>query len=231
MCAAKESWRDPGNVYSYMSASAVAQSLIHQLEIGAGESLTGIYFNDSDHFVAFTDKAFYWVRKEREVICRYSSILRTKLPDDAQDVSDERAIEVVLKNGDFIFLPVFNDSDGVEDIYFISRMLNRLITASINIQSLEDMIARLNAAYEDYKLNPASWRTPMPTQYFESVIAYLYTCLDQCSKGEPILNLSPEQNLRIDQPQTWQLIAEVLLAPKTFDPATKKHQTEGDGED
>jgi len=228
MSAEKESWRDPGNVYSYMSASAVAQSLIQQLEIGAGESLTGIYFNDSDHFIAFTDKAFYWVRKEREVICPYSTIQRTKLPDDAQDVSDERAIEVVLKNGDFIFLPIFNDSDGIEDIYCISRMLNHLINLSINIQSLEDMIAKLNAAYEDYKLNPNSWKTPMPVEYFESVIAYLYACLDKCAKGETYLGVSQEQNLSINQPKTWQLIAEILLAPKTFDPATKLHHTRGD---
>ncbi|MBS1995920.1 MAG: hypothetical protein JSS86_06400 [Cyanobacteria bacterium SZAS LIN-2] len=231
MCAAaRESGRDPAkdsglkNIYSYMTAQAVSPSLIHQLEIGAGETLIGIYFNSPDHLIAFTDKAFYWLRSEREVICHYSSILRTKLPDDEQDVRDERAIEIALKNGDFLFLPIFNDTDGVEDIYCLAEMLDVWIDASINIRALEDMIAKLNAAFEEYKVKPSSWNVPLPVEYFESVIGYLYQCLDNCVSGKPFLNISNDQYLNINQPRTWQLIAQILLAPKTFDPTkSSKH--------
>jgi|GEM_PF-3074603 len=235
MCAASESGKDPKNksfaddIYSYVSSSAASQPLSYHLEIGAGESIIGIYFNDPTHFVAFTGRAFYWVRKEREVICPYSTILRTKLPDTAEEVSDERAIEIALKNGDFLFLPIFNDSDGIEDIYGIFEMLNQLISASINIKALEDMIAKLNFEFEQYKLDPDTWQTPFPVKYFESVIAFLYNCLDQCAKGESVLKLSNEEFLNIDQPKTWQLIAQILLAPKTFS-ASWRPRTESDHE-
>src|ERR1700679_621432 len=99
-------YRSLSSLYSFMSASAIDQALIRQLNISDDERVQGIYFNDDCHFIVFTQQAFYWIRKDKEIICPYSNITRLSLPDNVEDVNDEREIEVVLKDGDFLFLPV-----------------------------------------------------------------------------------------------------------------------------
>jgi len=209
-------YRSLSSLYSFMSASAIDQALIRQLNISDDERVQGIYFNDDCHFIVFTQQAFYWIRKDKEIICPYSNITRLSLPDNVEDVNDEREIEVVLKDGDFLFLPVINDTDDFLDIYCVKETIEHWISACANIEALTDLIAKLKAEIADYKLQPASWRQPLPVEYFETLIVYLHERLDQCLIGSPYLTISPYETLNINQPNTWRLMAEVLLAPKTF---------------
>jgi len=198
-----------------MKPSAVDQALIRQLDISDDESLQGIYFNDDSNFIVFTQKAFYWVRKDKEIVCPFKNIARLVLPDNDEDTNDEREIEVVLKDGDFLFLPVINDTDGFLDIYCVKEAIENWMSACTNIEALNDLITKLKTEVEQYKTQPASWRQPLPVEYIETVIVYLSERLRECLIGRPLLEISPFESLNINQPQTWRLLSEVLLAPKT----------------
>jgi len=203
-------------LYSFMSATAVDKKLIRKLDIADDERLAGIYFNDETDFIVFTQKAFYWVRKDREIVCPYETIDIVKLPAREEDVNDEREIEVALKNGDFLFLPVINDTDGYLDIYCVAEVLQSWVSSATNVQSLTDLISRLKSAVSEYKLYPSSWSQPMPVDYFETLIIYLDKCLGDCLNGESHIRSSANDFVSLDQPKTWRLISEILLAPQTF---------------
>ena len=180
------------------------------------EKLKGIYFNDETHFVVFTQKAFYWVRREKEIVCPYREITRLNLPENADDINDEREIEVVLKNGDFLFLPVINDTDGFLDIHAVKAGLESWMEAQANIEALSDLISKLKTEVEQYKTQPAGWRQPLPVEYFETLIIYLEDRLSDCNNGHIRMQTVAQEDLSLNQKDTWRLMAEVLLAPKTF---------------
>ncbi len=211
-------------LYSFVPASAVDGALVKQLGLRAEEILVGMYLNAPDHFVVFTSTAIHWIKKERESICPYGSIAHLKLPDDEQDVRNEREIEIGLKDGDFLFLPILGETEDELDIYTVAEYLESAISSYGNLISLNDLIARLKAAVKQYKDDELSWKQPMPVEYFESLIAYLEKCLVDCLNGPPGLSgttgtfAGPYDHVTLDQPQTWRLMAEVLLAPKTLDP-------------
>jgi hypothetical protein len=203
-------------LYSFVPDSAVDYVVISQLKLAADERLVGMYLNAPDQFIVFTSKSFYWVRKDRELVCPYSTIENVKLPDDEQDVSDEREIEIAIKDGDFVFLPVLGDTEGCLDIYRVAQFLEEATAAYENLSALGDLIAKLRAAVEEYKIHPLSWKQPLPVEYIQTIIAYLDDCLGDCLNGQAQAPDNRYDRVSLDQPQTWRLMAEVLLAPKTF---------------
>jgi hypothetical protein len=203
-------------LYSFVPDSAVDYEVIKQLKLGLDERLVGMYINAPNHFIVFTSKSFSWVRKDREIVCPYSTIEYVKLPDDEQDVNDQREIEIALKDGDFLFVPVLGDTEGYLDIYSVRQFLDEAATAYENLQALGDLIAKLKAAVAEYKIQPLSWKQPLPVEYFETLIAYLENCLNDTLNGEAKAPDRKYDAVSLDQPQTWRLMAEVLLAPKTF---------------
>jgi len=122
----------------------------------------------------------------------------------------------VLKDGDYLFLPVLGDTEGGLDIYRVAQFLEEAITAYENLQALGDLIGKLRGAVADYKIHPLSWKQPLPVEYFETVITYLEQCFRNCLKGQATVPDRKYDLVALDQPQTWRLMAEVLLAPKTF---------------
>jgi hypothetical protein len=203
------------SLYSFVPDTAVNYELIKQLKIGLEERLVGMYLNGADNFIVFTSKALYWVRKDRESICFYSEVKEIKLPAQEQ-VDDEREIEIALKDGDFLFLPVINDTEGLLDIYLVANFLQAAVSGHENLQELGDLIAKLKSEVERYKIQPLAWKQPMPVQYIETIIAYLEDCLSACLQETGSTSSAAYDVQRLLQPQTWRLMAEVILAPKTF---------------
>ncbi len=203
-------------LYSFVPDTAVDYDVIRQLDLSPDERLVGMYLNGLDHFVVFTSKAFHWVRKDRDVVCPYSTIDAIKLPTDEQDIHDAREIEIVLKDGDFLFLPVLGDTEGGLDIYRVAQFLEEATTAYEYCSALGDLIAKLKAAVAEYKIQPLSWKQPLPVEYLETVIAYLDQCFGDCLNAQATLPNRKYDLVALDQPQTWRLISEILLAPKTF---------------
>ena len=204
-----------GSLYSFVPDTAVDYELIKQLKIGLEERLVGMYLNGADNFIVFTSKALYWVRREREIVCFYGEVQKIKLPDGEQ-VDDEREIEIALKDGDFLFLPVINDTEGLLDIYLVANFLQAAITGYENLMELGDLIAKLKGEVERYKLSPLTWKQPMPVDYIQTIIAYLEECLSVCLQNASSASSADYDVNRLSQPQTWRLMAEVILAPKTF---------------
>jgi hypothetical protein len=207
------------HLYSFVPDTAVDHDLVRQLKIGPGERLVGMYINAADNVIVFTSKALYWLRKERESVCFFGEIKSIKLPEGEQ-VNDEREIEIALKSGDFLFLPIVNDTEGLLDIHLVANFLDAAVTGYENLQELGDLIAKLKAEVEQYKLNPLAWKQPLPLDYIQTVIAYLEDCLSACLIGETgaiveLDGMSYDLH-RLNQPQTWRLLAQVILAPKVF---------------
>jgi hypothetical protein len=204
-------------LYSFVPASAVEGAVVKKMQLASDEILVGMYLNAPDNFVVFTSSAFRWIRKEREIICSYGAIESIKLPENKQDADDEREIEVALKDGDFLFLPILGDTEGEADIYTVFQYLEEATSGSGNLQSLADLIARLRAEIEAHNSGASSWKQPMPVEYFISLIGYLEKCLMDCLNGPPSPAGGKYDPITLDQPQTWRLMAEVLLAPKTIE--------------
>jgi hypothetical protein len=204
-------------LYSFVPAAAVDSAVVRQLQMSSDETLVGMYLNGPDNFVVFSSTTFRWIRKEREVICGYDTIERIKLPDNKQDTNDEREIELALKNGDFLFLPVLGDTEGEPDIYPVFQYLQEARGGTGNLQSLGDLIARLRSEITQYNNDASSWRQPLPVEYFIALIGYLEKCLMDSLNGPPSPPGGKYDPVTLNQPQTWRLMAEVLLAPKTFE--------------
>jgi hypothetical protein len=213
-------------LYSFVPDSAVDYAVIKQLSLSPDERLVGMYLNAPDHFVVFTSQSFHWIRKDRELVCAYNTIEHVKLPANEQDINDEREIEIALKDGDFLFLPVIGDTEGCLDIYRVAQFLEEATTAYENLQALGDLIAKLRAAVDDYKIQPHNWKQPLPVEYFETIIEYLENCLNDFLNGQAPASDRKYDRVSLDQPQTWRLMAEVLLAPKTY--AVDKDENDGE---
>lgn len=201
-------------LYSFVPASAVDAGVVSRLQLGADEIPVGMYLNGPDNFVLFSSTTFRWIRKDREMICAFDTIEKLKLPDDKKDTDDEREIEVALKNGDFLFLPILGDTEGEPDIYTVFQYLEEATTGSGNLQSLADLIARLRREIDEYNTDSSAWKQPLPVQYFIALIGYLEKCLIDCLNGPPSSTGGKYDPVTLNQPQTWRLMAEVLLAPK-----------------
>ena len=85
---------------------------------------------------------------------REGEALVVRAGPEGEQVNDEREIEIALKSGDFLFLPVVNDTEGLLDIHLVANFLEAAVTGYENLQELGDLIAKLKAEVEQRKSDP-----------------------------------------------------------------------------
>jgi hypothetical protein len=115
------------------------------------ESLHGLYMNNEDDFVLFSDLAVHRVKGDKVRTIAYEGIREVDLPKDPA----QRALYVHMRCGDTFLLPIINETDEYPDFVAVRYFLLALIYDphfSENPQDIEKIRTREHLkAFLDYQ--------------------------------------------------------------------------------
>ncbi len=91
--------------------------------LSGGEVLLGVYINDVRDFILVTNLGLHWIYGEVSRFVPYASLKGVELPQDL----DEGSIDLLLKNGSAMSIPVSNETDGSPDLLSFQLYLQAVI--------------------------------------------------------------------------------------------------------
>ncbi len=122
-------------------ARAEDQLVLAKSFLGEKEMLHGLYMNNEEDFVLFTDRAVHRIKGDKVRTIEYVGIREVDLPKDP----DQRALYIHMRGGDTFLLPIANESDDGLDFVPVRNFLIAIIYSphfSENPQDIENISSK-----------------------------------------------------------------------------------------
>lgn len=116
-----------GPMSSFKLLDTLPDSLAGKVDLANSGALIGIYENNansSEDCVVITEKEIHVVSDESSCVVRFDDMSEVKTPDNKNKCD---ALEVSLKSGEIIMVPVRNGSGRFKDIFEFLRFIDRVI--------------------------------------------------------------------------------------------------------
>lgn len=195
-----------GDVHSFLKAGSVSkfrarQNTLIEFEHGIQsdasidppEDLIGVYVNSSHSCVIFTVSGIHWVENKTKKLVAYDLIASVTEPSDV-----DTHIDLLLRNGDYLAIPILNSTDDTPDVFSVYEFLrylkiprNEPEARLADVENQESLLKYLEQRFGiDYAEEMSGW---LSTTTFRRWLEEVRINLETLERGE-----------------TWRLIGMVL---------------------
>jgi hypothetical protein len=196
----QEYWNKLFGLYSFIRGDAITDDMLCVVLLADGEKLIGVYVNNADDFIMVTTLGLRWVHEGVERFVAYDAVALVDLPTDLQ----YRQLKMMLQDGNMVFLPVENETEGTSDLFVVYDFL-------------------MAATYWPF----TGWDSELPIADISSPgdVAHFIGQLDSMDINTVVAlrgGFPTEQQLRrfsinpaiVHQPDAWRLVAAFLSIPR-----------------